>query len=189
MRSLSIDHRDAQLGRLRELGRSSALPAPSGICDSLVAQPDGTALCTGHADGPLGSDVPMRMTLAAPGGAQQRPLPFVVFNTKSLEAKAPIFGWTELVRPHGLELSLDLTPGTDRWTATTRSGVTMTSTRTRRSAWGSSSGSSTTGSPPTSRAADSVSVARALDLRGFAPSRRAHGIASVSPRGAIRIFR
>lgn len=128
VRSLPIDHRDAQLRRLRELGRSSALLAPSGICDSLVAQPDGTALCTGHADGPLGSDVPMRMTLAARleerGNGRYS---FVVFNTKPLEAKAPIFGWTELVRPQGLKLSFDLAPGDDRWTATTRSGVTMTS--------------------------------------------------------------
>lgn len=127
VRTLSTEHHDAQLDRLRELGRSPVQLAPSGICDSLVAQPDGTALCTGHADGPFGAGIPMRMTLTARFEERgEGRYGLVVYNTKSLEAKS-LFGWTELVKPQGLKLSLDLVPNGDHWTETTRSGVGMSS--------------------------------------------------------------
>jgi hypothetical protein len=127
VRTLPTDHRDAQLSRLRDLSHQPAQLAPSDICDTLVAQPDGTAYCTGHTDGPLGSTVAMRMTLAArleesAGGRYS----FVVFNTKPLEAKG-LFGWTELAKPNALKLAVDLDPTDCQWNATTRMGVTMSS--------------------------------------------------------------
>jgi hypothetical protein len=127
VRTLATDHRNAQLSRLRALSHSPAQLAASDICDTLVAQPDGTAYCTGHADGPLGSTVAMRMTLAA--RVEEKAAgrySFIVFNTKPLEAKG-VFGWTELAKPNALKLEVDLDPADGQWNATTRMGVTMSS--------------------------------------------------------------
>lgn len=126
VRSISAEHREAQLDRLRALSHAPVALAPSEICDSLVAQKDGSALCTGHADGPIG-DVAVRMSLAArfeEHGEGRYSL--VVFNTTPLEAKG-LFGWTELAKANSLKLSLDLAPNGDHWSETTRMGVTMSS--------------------------------------------------------------
>lgn len=126
LRKIPAAHKDAQVTRFRELAAMPVKLAPSDICDSLVAQSDGTALCTGRADGPFG-DVPVRMTIGArtierPGGGYS----LVVFNTKPLEAKG-LFGWTELAKANAMKLSFDLEPRDDHWEASTRMGVTMSS--------------------------------------------------------------
>lgn len=126
LRGLSTEHKDAQISRLRGLSRAPAQLAPSDICDNLVQQSDGTALCTGKTDGPIG-DVAVRMTLAARLEEKaDGQYSFVVFNTKPLEAKG-LFGWTELVKANGLKLTVDLQPNGSYWTETTRMGVTMSS--------------------------------------------------------------
>lgn len=126
VRPIASSRRAAHLDRLRELGRAPAQLAASEICDELAPLSDGTAVCTGRTDGPMGQ-VRVRMTIATRledrGDGR---VSFVVFNTRPLEAKS-LFGWTELAKANGVKFSLDLEPTEDHWTETTRMGVTMSS--------------------------------------------------------------
>ena len=113
-----------QVARLRSLARSVGQFAPSEACDGIVSQGEGTGLCTGHVDGPLGK-VPVRMPVSTrvTEGADGT-IRLVIQNHQPMEAK-PLLGWSEVVAPGHLKVVYEMHPTEDGWQVYTRVGVEM----------------------------------------------------------------
>jgi hypothetical protein len=113
-----------QVARLKKLVRSVDGFAPSGACDGITSEGEGTGLCTGSVDGPLGK-IPVRMPVAAKltesdGGAMH----LAISNMRPMEAK-PLFSWSPVVEPGHLKVVVDFYPEGDAWLVYTRVAVEM----------------------------------------------------------------
>jgi hypothetical protein len=113
-----------QMTRLRALVKTPGGFAPSEACDGIVTQGEGTGLCTGTVDGPLGK-VPVRMPVSAKlSEGQDGTVRLVITNHKPMEAK-PLLGWSEVVAPGHLKVVYEMFPTEDGWLVYTRVGVEM----------------------------------------------------------------
>jgi hypothetical protein len=113
-----------QLARLKKLSQRVDGFAPSGACDGITSDGEGTGLCTGSVDGPLGR-IPVRMPVAAKlteGGDGS--IHLLIHNLRPMEAK-PLFSWSPVVAPDHLKVMVDLYPTDDGWLVYTRVGVEM----------------------------------------------------------------
>jgi len=113
-----------QIARFRKLARAVEGFSPSGACDEIVAEGEGSGLCTGSVDGPLGK-VPVRMPFAAKlTEGEDGSLHLLMRNMRPLEAK-PLFSWSPVVAPDHMKFAVDLYPTDDGWLVYTRIGVDM----------------------------------------------------------------
>jgi len=115
---------DAQAKKMQHLAQAVDGFAPSGACDAIVREGNGTGMCAGTADGPVGK-VPVRMPFATrlsdgAGGS----LHLAIWNPRPMEAKS-LFSWTPLVSPDHLKMQVDMYPVTDGWLVYTRIAVNM----------------------------------------------------------------
>ncbi len=115
---------DVQQKRLRKLSSAVDGFAPSGACDAIVREGNGTGLCAGTADGPLGK-VPVRMPVAArlDDGANGS-LHLTIWNPRALEIEA-LLSWSPVVAPDHLKMQIDLFPVADGWLVYTRIALEM----------------------------------------------------------------
>jgi hypothetical protein len=121
IRKIMTNH-GQQLARLRDLVSAVEGFKPAGLCDKIVRQGVGRGICHAQVEGPIGA-VPLRLPLAAElfdaeAGGQQ----FLLRNVRSLEVK-PLFSWTEIVKPNGMKVAIDLFPQPDGWLVYTRVGL------------------------------------------------------------------
>ncbi len=113
-----------QISRLRMLAHRVDGFDPSGACDRITAEGDGTGLCTGSVDGPLGR-IPVRMPVAARlTESGDGSVHLLISNVRPMEAK-PLFAWSPVVAPGHLKVAIDLYPTDDGWLVYTRVGVEM----------------------------------------------------------------
>lgn len=113
-----------QMERLQELATGLDGFLPAGLCDRIVAQGAGRALCMATTEGPLGS-LPARLPMEArferrEGGATR----LVLRNARSLEVKF-LFSWMEIVKPNNIQVAFDLLPQPDGYLLYTRVGVIL----------------------------------------------------------------
>jgi hypothetical protein len=119
-----IPKRPGQMARLHALVHAVGGFSPSEACDGIVTEGDGTGLCVGSVDGPLGKvhvrmPVAARLTERADGSIR-----LVISNHRPMEAK-PLFGWSEIVAPGHLKVVYDMFPTDDGWLVYARVGVEM----------------------------------------------------------------
>jgi len=113
-----------QIARLKKLSQRVDGFAPSGACDGITSDGDGTGVCTGSVDGPIGR-IPVRMPVAAKlTESADGSIHLLIHNLRPMEAK-PLFSWSPVVAPEHLKVMVDLFPTDDGWLVYTRVGVEM----------------------------------------------------------------
>jgi len=113
-----------QIARLRVLAHRVDGFDPSGACDRITSEGDGTGLCTGSVDGPIGR-IPVRMPVSARlTESADGSVHLLISNVRPMEAK-PLFSWSPVVAPGHLKVAVDLYPTDDGWLVYTRVGVEM----------------------------------------------------------------
>jgi hypothetical protein len=112
-----------QIERLRQLVAALDGFKPAGLCEKIVGQGFGRALCTATTEGPLGS-LPVRLPMAAKLEPHDAGTRLTLRNERSLEVKV-LFSWMEIVRPNNIQLAFDLMPQPDGWLLYTRVGVNL----------------------------------------------------------------